>query len=250
MLLDHQSLFYLLYISTIAGLATAAGCLIVLFLGNPPERLLAVLLAGAGGVMIAVVFLDLIPLALSYRQPKQFLLGLALGVIFMWTADKMLKAKYRTIPKNRFNRLKRTGILVASGIALHDIPEGMVIAVGQESAAKLGMLIAISIALHNLPEGMATATPLLMAGIRREKILALTLGIALFTPLGAILGKIALGIVSISLSFFLALAAGAMTFLVLTELWPLSTERHPFCALLGGIGGFMFFLIISNLLPH
>lgn len=250
MFLDHQSLFYLLYISTIAGLATTAGCIIVLFLGNPPERLLAVLLAGAGGVMMAVVFLDLIPLALTYQQPKQIIMGLALGVMFMWTADKILKAKYRNIPKNRFNRLKRTGILVASGIALHDIPEGMAIAVGQESATKLGMLIAISIALHNLPEGMATATPLLMAGIRRDKILALTLGIALFTPLGALLGKIALGLVSISLSFFLALAAGAMTFLVLTELWPLSKERHPFFALLGGIGGFMFFFMISTLLPH
>ncbi len=250
MYLDHQSLLYLIYISTIAGLATTAGCIIVIFLGKPPERLLAFLLAGAGGVMIAVVSLDLIPLALTYKQPKQFILGLTLGIIFMWIADKLLKARYRNVPRNRFNRLKRTGILVASGIALHDIPEGMAIAVGQESTTKLGMLIAISIALHNIPEGMATATPLLMAGIRKKKILTLTLAIALFTPMGAILGKVALGLVSLSLSFFLALAAGAMTFLVLTELWPLSIERHPFCALLGGIGGFIFFLMVLTVLPH
>jgi len=249
-LLDHQSLLYLIYISTIAGLATTAGCIIVILLGKPPERLLAFLLAGAGGVMIAVVTLDLIPLALTYKQPIQLFLGLTLGIIFMWIADKLLKARYRSVPRNRFNRLKRTGILVASGIALHDIPEGMAIAVGQESTTKLGMLIAISIALHNIPEGMATATPLLMAGIRRQKILLLTLGIALFTPLGAILGKIALGMVSISLSFFLALAAGAMAFLVLTELWPLSTEHYPLCALLGGISGFLFFLMVLTVLPH
>lgn len=252
MILDSQSYAYLLYISTIAGLATTAGCMIVLLIGNPPERLLALLLAGAGGVMLAVVLLDLLPLAVSYKEPKQLFTGLAMGAAFMWITDKILHLRYKNISKtsNRSQRLKKTGILVASGIALHDIPEGMAIAVGQESTSQLGMLIAIGIALHNLPEGMATATPLLMAGIRRHKIIALNLVIAVFTPLGALLGKLALGIGSIPLSFFLSLAAGAMTFLVLKELFPLATEKHPFWALIGGIGGFFFFVAISTLLPH
>ncbi|NLI93409.1 MAG: ZIP family metal transporter [Peptococcaceae bacterium] len=250
MLQYDQSPLYLLYISTIAGLATTAGCLLVLLMGNPPERLLASLLAGAGGVMLAVVLIDLIPLALSYKQASQFLSGFLLGVIFMAGADRILKKGPPGIPGNRRGRLKRIGILIASGIALHDIPEGMAIAVGQESGSHLGMLIAIGIALHNLPEGMATATPLLMAGIRKDKILALTLGIAFFTPLGAILGKLALGAVHSSLCFFVSLAAGAMTFLVLAELWPISREKHPHWALLGGVLGFVFFIIISLYLPH
>lgn len=245
-----QSFIYLLYISTIAGLATTVGCLIVLFLGNPPEQLLAALLAGAGGVMLAVVLLDLIPVALSYNVPSQFLAGFLVGVIFMSAADKILKLKNKNAPKNYRNNLKRIGILIASGIALHDIPEGMAIAVGQESTSHIGMLIAIGIALHNLPEGMATATPLLMAGIRREKILGLTFLIAFFTPLGAILGKIALGLVHSSLCFFVSLAAGAMTFLVLAELWPLSRERYPGWALIGAVLGFAFFVIIVLTLPH
>jgi ZIP family zinc transporter len=245
-----QSPLYLLYISTIAGLATTAGCLIVLFMGKPPERLLASLLAGAGGVMLAVVAFDLVPVALSYKEPFQFLNGFLVGIFFMWVADKLMKLRHKNIPKTRRSHLKRIGILIASGIALHDIPEGMAIAVGHESTGHLGMLIAIGIALHNLPEGMATATPLLMAGIRRDKILALTFGIAFFTPLGAILGKIALEAVHSSLCFFVSLAAGAMTFLVLAELWPLSRERHPVWALLGAIIGFVFFVMISLYLPH
>lgn len=250
MFLSYQSPLYLLYISTIAGLATTVGCLIVLFLGNPPERLLASLLAGAGGVMLAVVSLDLIPLALSYRQPDQFLTGFLIGIAFISIADKILKIKYKNISKNRRSRLKRVGLLVASGIALHDIPEGMAIAVGQESAGHLGTLIAIGIALHNLPEGMATATPLIMAGIRKGKILGLTFAIAFFTPLGAILGNIALQLVNTSLCFFISLAAGAMSFLVFAELWPLSRERHPIWAYLGGTLGFLFFAVITALLPH
>ncbi|NLP43368.1 MAG: ZIP family metal transporter [Peptococcaceae bacterium] len=250
MFLDHNSFFYLLYISTIAGLATTFGCLIVLFLGNPPEKLLATLLAAAGGVMLSVVLLDLIPVALSYNRPWQFLAGFAVGSLFMFTADKFLQYKNNKNAKTRRAQLKRIGLLVASGIALHDIPEGMAIAVGQESTAHIGTVIALGIALHNLPEGMATATPLLMAGIRKSKILSLTFGIAFFTPLGAILGKIALNLVHGSLCFFVSLAAGAMTFLVLGELLPLAKERYPGWALFGAVSGFIFFLLIVLFLPH
>lgn len=248
--MNYNSPFHLLYISTIAGLATTSGAIIVLLLGRPPERILSMLLAGAGGIMLAVVSLDLVPAALSYREPVQCSAGFAGGIVFMTIADKILKASHNNLPANRRNRLKRLGILIASGIALHDIPEGMAIAAGQESTGKLGMLIALGIALHNLPEGMATATPLLMARIRKSKVLALNLGIAFFTPLGAVLGSIALGTVHSSLAFFLALAAGAMACLVLAELWPLARERHPRCAILGGAAGFILFLVISTLLPQ
>ncbi|MCM1566497.1 MAG: ZIP family metal transporter [Dehalobacter sp.] len=250
MLLDFQSPLYLLYISTIAGLATTAGCLIVLFLGDPPDWLLAVLLSAAGGVMFAVVAFDLLPLAASFKQPGLLLGGILAGMILMSSADRLLKTRNRQLPNHRYSRLKRMGILIASGIALHDIPEGMAIAAGHESAGQLGTFIALGIALHNLPEGMATATPLVMAGIRKPKILALTLLIAIFTPLGALLGRVAMELVHTSLCFFVALAAGAMVFLVLAELWPLSRENHPVWAFLGGIGGFIFFGFISVFLPH
>lgn len=200
--------------------------------------------------MLAVVVFDLLPLALTFRQPGLLLSGFLAGTILMSAADWLLKAQSDQLVKNRRSRLKRMGILIASGIALHDIPEGMAIAAGHESTGQLGMLISIGIALHNLPEGMATATPLLMAGIRRKKIFALTFGIAFFTPLGAVLGRLALGMVHTSLVFFVSLAAGAMTFLVLAELWPLSRETHPIWALFGGIVGFVFFGMISAFLPH
>lgn len=248
--MTSQSPLYLLYISTIAGLATTAGGFIVILLGDPPEQLLAALLAGAGGVMLAVVLLDLIPVALSYHSPAQFLAGFFLGILFIAAADKLLKNRHQVVPKSRLGRLKRIAILIASGIALHDIPEGMAITVGHETTSQLGMLIAIGIALHNLPEGMATATPMLMAGIRKEKILALTFGMAFFTPLGAILGKLAINAVHSSLCFFISLAAGAMTFLVLAELWPLSREEYPNWAVVGGILGFLFFTAIALYLPH
>lgn len=240
----------ILWSSTIAGLATTLGSLLILIFGRPQEKTLASLLAGAGGVMLAVVTIDLLPAAWKIGPPSQMAAGLILGLFFMYVADRRLNAPAGSLPLTRRQRLKRVGLLVATGIALHDLPEGMAIAVGQGTSQELGFLIALAITLHNLPEGMATATPLKMANIRTWKILFLNIGIAFFTPLGALLGFLALEAIQNSLSFFLALAAGAMAFLVVGELWPLARERHPHYALLGGTVGYIFFALLSIAYPH
>ncbi|SHN88070.1 ZIP family metal transporter [Desulfitobacterium chlororespirans] len=237
----------ILWVSTIAGLATTLGSLLVLMFGRPKEQVLAMLLAGAGGVMLAVVSLDLLPTAWQIGPLSQVILGFIIGLAFMKLADQKLNASPPSLPLPRRQRLKRIGLLVAAGIALHDLPEGMAIALGQEATGDLGFLIAMAITLHNLPEGMATTAPLKMAEIKSWKILLLNFGIAFFTPLGALIGLLAIDSVQNSLSFFLALAGGAMAFLVFAELWPLSRERHPRYALLGGVLGYLFFAGISFL---
>lgn len=240
-----QSISEVVQISLLAGLATTLGSLLVLVFGKPQERVLATLLAGAGGVMLAVVSLDLLPNAWQTGPPLQVGAGFAFGLLFMYLAETRLTVSPGALPLTRRQRLKRTGLLVAAGIALHDLPEGMAIAVSQEASSDLGLLIALAIALHNLPEGMATTAPLKMAGIRWWKILLLNVLIAFVTPLGALLGLLALNSIQNSLAFFLSLAAGAMAFLFFAELWPLSRERHPRYALLGGTVGFIFFALLS-----
>ena len=247
--LHMQDMFEIVWISMIAGLATTLGSVLVLLFGKPKERILACLLAGAGGVMLAVVCVDLLPNAWKIGPPLQVGFGITLGLLFMYLADNRLNLSDNTLPLSRRQRLKRIGLLVATGIALHDIPEGMAIAVSQEAVPGLGYLIFIGITLHNLPEGMATTAPLIMAQIRWWKILLLNIGIAFFTPLGALLGLLALAGVQNSLTFFLSFAAGAMLFLVFAELMPLSRERHPHYALLGGTIGFVVFTLISLFLP-
>lgn len=240
----EQPILHILALGTLAGLATTAGTVLVMYLGKPREHVLAFLLAAAGGVMLAVVAVDLLPTAWELGPPLQAAWGLTLGVVLMGLTVKLLHRR-KTTPVSRRQKLKNTGMLIAMGIALHDIPEGMAIAVGHEAAGKLGGLIALAITLHNLPEGMATAAPLKMAGIRKFKVVLLSLGISLFTPLGSALGLIALRFVSGTLTFFLSLAAGAMGLLVFRELLPISRERHPNWSRLGAVLGFIVFSAIS-----
>ena len=114
--------------SILAGLATALGSIVVLIWKHPERRTLAILLGGAAGVMLAVVLLDLIPAALDQGTPLEAGIGFGAGVVFLWGLDKLLT---RFTGGNTYSleaSYKRMGYLMATGIAMHDLPEGIAIA--------------------------------------------------------------------------------------------------------------------------
>lgn len=239
-----------LWQSMLAGLATVLGALIVVAWGRPGERVLACFLGFAGGVMTAVVVLDLLPSALDYGNVLTTWAGFILGLVFMLFLDILISF----LPRQDYaglgtatGRLLKMGYLIAVGIALHDLPEGIAIAVGYSAKDSLGLLITLSIGLHNIPEGMATATPLTMGGMSKRMILLICLLISIFTPLGACLGFLLVLVSDHFICLLLALAGGAMAFIVYNELIPESYRRHPNFARLGFAAGTVLILSLSLL---
>ena len=236
--------------SIIAGLATVLGAGIVIVTGQPGKKTLALLLGFAAGVMGAVVVFDLLPSALVYSNFITTLLGFFCGLCFMLLLELIipffptLKKKKKNVQQERFLKM---GYLIAIGIALHDLPEGIAIAVGYAAQENLGLIIALAIGLHNIPEGMATAAPLLMGGLTPQKIILICLLISLFTPLGALLGIALVTLTSHVISFLLALAGGAMAFIVYPELFPEAQQHNKRLAYWGLGLGFLLILLLNYL---
>ena len=134
---------------------------------------------------------------------------------------------------------------LAIGIALHNLPEGLAIGAGYMNSASLGATIAISLALHNVPEGIATAIPLHMGGMEKWKVVLLVTMAGLMTPLGTFLGAAILQVNANAVSLALALAAGAMIYIVSDELIPQSHEYHSHAANLGLVAGFVLGYVIG-----
>ena len=109
---------------------------------------------------------------------------------------------------------------------MHDLPEGMAIALGHEMKARTGMVIALGIGIHNIPEGMAIAAPLIMGGMRRLRILGQTMAIGIITPLGTIIGQAVASTLPFLLPLMLGLASGIMLYLVCFQLWPQAGFQH------------------------
>ncbi|ATW25989.1 ZIP family metal transporter [Candidatus Formimonas warabiya] len=235
----------LLY-SVVAGLATCLGGLLVVVIQKPGEKFLALTLGCAAGIMFGVAILDLIPSAWVYGTPAKFFSGFGAGVLLLKILDLILSKITLGVPRARDRiYLLNMGYLVAIGIALHDLPEGMAIAVGYEAAGQLGLLIALAIGLHNIPEGMAISAPLKMAGMRGGTILLITGLTSIFTPLGTCIGLMLVSFSRYFISFLLAAAAGAMLYIVFGEIGPESRRRHPNYAKLGIAAGIMVILLIS-----
>lgn len=212
----------LMWISVGAGLCTLLGALLMFVRRSWTDRNLALFLGLAAGVMTAVVVFDMLPSALAYPRYGGTLGGLAAGLLLMSLNQKGLVRFF-----SGDSGIKGLGYMIMIGIALHDLPEGMAIALGAEMKVRTAMVIALGISLHNIPEGMAIAAPLLVGRVRRLKILYQTILVALVTPLGTYLGKITVSFLPGVLPGLLGLASGIMAYLVFFQLWPQAHSRDP-----------------------
>ena len=227
-----SSLFSVLAVTALAGLGGTGlgGALAALFSGDS-SRGVSLLLSFAAGVMTALVCLDLLPQALSSGALLPTAAALALGCGVTSALEGVLGA---VGAGGKHQGLLLSGLVMAAAIAIHNVPEGMVIgascAPGQTPYA--GLAMAGVIGLHNVPEGMAVAAPMVAGGgTRRQAVLTTVLGAAAGWHLGA-MGPLAL---AASLGF----AGGAMLYVVFGELLPESAElwrsRAPAMAVVLGM---------------
>lgn len=234
----------LVIISFLAGAATGLGGIVgVLF--KPGRKLLVLGLGFSSGVMLGIVFLTLIPEALIGGSGLCFA-SFVSGVISIFLIDILLPHIHAV---ESSESLLQTGILVFLGMLLHDFPEGLAMGAGYSMAPKLGIALALVIGLHNIPEGIVVALPLYASGISRLKSVLASFGAGLPSLFGAclafFLGKSFPGqFIYISSAF----AAGAMFYIIIDELIP---EAHkyelPHLTTLGIMIGTIAAFIISRI---
>ncbi|NPV89362.1 MAG: ZIP family metal transporter [Firmicutes bacterium] len=230
----------------LAGLATTLGSLLFIVFGPPGRRSIGFALGLASGVMLAVVVIDLVPTSLEHGGWTSCLLGMIIGCLLIKMADARLDKTENTVDSRAV--FKKLGILTALGIALHDLPEGMAIALGYSATERLGPIIALAIGIHNIPEGIAITAPLRAAGVSMAKILFLNLVVALVTPAGTGAGLLLANQVPGCLSMMLGLASGTMTYLVASALAPAAFRTSTGPGLTGALAGTLLIVAVNQVL--
>ncbi len=202
-------------------IGTGAGGLLSIIIKNPTPRFTGTIMAFAAGVMLSIVFLELIDEAIEFSGYWAAILGLALGMAVFYLLDHFLPHHHPVTPEETpFGKYLKKGTLLALGIGLHNFPEGLAIGSGFVGSTELGISLAILIALHNIPEGMAVAAPLRQGGYSYLKIVSITALAGAPMGIGALIGaaisSISVYILGVSLGF----AAGAMLYIICDELIP------------------------------
>ena len=148
------------------------------------------------------------------------------------TADSLEELTHANhLQEHREGRQPRSGLflaglVMAAAIALHNVPEGMVIGASFARSAKEmllnrgGLTMAIVIGLHNIPEGMAVAVPLISGGMPKWRSVIVTALTGFPTILGALLGFAVGAMGPTALAVSLSFASGAMLYVVFGELLP------------------------------
>jgi ZIP family zinc transporter len=146
-------------------------------------------------------------------------------------------------------KLFKTGLLLAIGITIHNLPEGIAVGAGYMHTPQFGFFIALAILLHNIPEGMATALPLCSSGVCRWDSFRAAFLSGLVEPIGAVAAALFLKSFGGLVPGALAFAGGVMMFITLDELIPTAREHgHQHYTAIGIIFGSLFVFVLSGLL--
>jgi ZIP family zinc transporter len=228
---------FALLLSTLAGLSTALGGLLGIFVRKPGPRFMSLTLGFSGGVMILVSFVELLQSSIGSLgfAPAHLAFFGGMGVMFLIDAvipHEYMAERRRTPGEDvRSGELLKTGLLVALGIGIHNFPEGMASFAGALEDPSVGIAVATAIALHNIPEGMAVSAPVYLATGSRGRAFLWSFLSGVAEPLGAGLAAAVLlpFLDETILGYVLAAVAGIMVFISLDELVPVSRsfgEEH------------------------
>ena len=135
-------------------------------------------------------------------------------------------------------------------IAIHNLPEGIAAGVGFGTGdTAQALTVAGGIALQNIPEGMIIISPMLASGMSKRKTLLIALATGLVEVAGTFLGYYAASVSAIILPFALAFAGGTMLYVVSDEMIPEShSHGHERGATYALLFGFAFMLVFDFLL--
>ena len=233
---------YAILISLAAGLTMIIGAFMVFAAKRSNEKMLTAALGFAAGVMICVVFTDLLPEAEEhFGEVGKGALPHVLTMAFMLLGVALSAVLDRVAPEhdhhhgenchhegcdNHYADLFHIGIVSALALGLHNIPQGMAIYVTALGSRALGMSVAAAVAFHNIPAGIIIAMPVYYATGSKKKAIFYTLLPALAEPLGAVIGYFLMSDSAggMQLGSVFGLVAGIMLYLTFEELIPKSRE--------------------------
>lgn len=228
-------------LTAIAGLSTGIGSLIALVAKQTNTRFLCASLGFSAGIMLYVSFMEMIPEAkiildgeYGEKQGMLYLIfaffgGIALiNMIDFLIPESVNPHEVHGVEDmdTKKKALRRTGIVVAMTIAIHNFPEGIATFMSGLGSLDVAIPITIAIAIHNIPEGIAVAVPIYHSTGSRKKAFWLSFSSGLAEPIGALIAYFFL------LQYWspmlhgvtLAAVAGIMVFISLDELLP-SAEK-------------------------
>ncbi len=214
------------------GGATVIGAIIGFLFKNLSHKFSDIILSFAAGVMLAAAMMGLILPAIESGGKMTAVVavtGIFCGAVCLSLIDKLVPHLHNLMdsdseahPNKKFNKV----MLFVIAIGIHNLPEGVAAGVGFGSGdISKALFIAGGIALQNIPEGIVIIAPMLSVGVSVRNTFLCALATGLVEVVGTFLGYFAINVAEIILPFALSFAGGTMLYVISDEMIP-ETHAH------------------------
>ena len=216
------------------GGATVFGTLLGFMFKNFSHKFSDIVLSFAAGVMLAAAVIGLVLPSLDYGGKWGIVMtvaGIFAGALCVNLFDRVVPHLHRLSGADQEAHPEQTEklnkvLLFVAAIAIHNLPEGIAAGVsfGTGDAAE-ALTVAGGIALQNIPEGMVLVAPMLAAGVPKGRTFLIAAATGVVEVLGTLLGFLAVSVSTAILPFALAFAGGTMLYVISDEMIP-ETHAH------------------------
>ncbi|MDQ1919307.1 ZIP family metal transporter [Massilia pseudoviolaceinigra] len=243
-----------------AALATAIGALPVLCARGFGKRTYDAMLGFGSGVMLAATAFSLIVPALAAARANGGSAmassaivgtGIAIGAVLILLLEKVVGHNSQTLlDERRVSASVKHAWLFVAAVALHNIPEGLAIGVAFAGPdAGDARTLATAISIQDIPEGLVVALALRTAGNSRMTSVLFAAASGLVEPLAAAFGAAMFSVATGMLPGGLALAAGAMLFVIVNNVIPEShSHGNGKVSSIALVAGFILMTILDTAL--
>jgi ZIP family zinc transporter len=223
----NEQLVYVIAFSGITAIATGLGIIPLLFTKDIPKKMLGTGNAVAAGLMVAASF-GLLFEGFGVQVNNSVLLavlGVFAGLVFIVASHRLIERNENLSLKNLSTANARQALLIVGVMTLHSFAEGIGVGVAFGDGQQFGTFISTAIAVHNIPEGLAIALVLIPMGVKKWKAALWAIFSSLPQPLIAVPAFLFVEVFRPFLPFGLGLAAGAMIWMAVSELIPEANEE-------------------------
>lgn len=196
------------------------------------------LVSFAVGALLGAVFLELLPHALETGKPETVMITVLIGLLLFFLLEKLVLWRHShghgevepgahdAHGHAEANDQGRSGLMIVVGNSVHNLCDGIVIAVSFLADATLGVATTLAIVSHAIPQQVGDFAVLLHSGYSRGRAFAFNLTTGAATLVGALAGYFALAGMQQILPSALAVAAASLLYVAVADLIP-SLHRRP-----------------------
>lgn len=242
-----------LLITLLAGTSVILGAIIVRY-SKKPDLLVHLSLSLALGAMAMLALFDLGPETVELAGgvgPVPAILAVALGVGLLAALEVLVPDHGSPDPEGdpagEEASEVHVGLMTVAALVLHNLVEGASIYALATQDLRGGMVYALGVALHNIPMGMLVCTTL-RDERRSVQVLAL-LGMLFSTALGGVLMMLLSSVLTeVIMGMLTSVALGMILYIMFAELLPhVLRERPAWVGAAGTLAGFLLVWVATTL---